>query len=196
MVRPPTTMSESLIRRYYDCFNARRFAEAAALFAEDADIEVLPSLRGHGGAGYLRVAEAWVTAFPNATFVVERVEQQSETVAEAHLLATGTHLGALNLGTYWFEPTGTEARLHVRELLDIRANRIHRSFVTVDINDLLPQLVRVDYRELARHVASIVALNEELSHAIGDVTLERTVVARLGAELDAARNTLRPYFRR
>ncbi len=113
-------MSDALIRHYYDCFNRRRFGDAAELFAPDADVELIPGERGQGGAAYLRFAETWVAAFPDATMAIQRVEQRSETLAEVYLLATGTHEGPLRFGIYKFRPTLAEVVLHVRELLDIR----------------------------------------------------------------------------
>jgi len=189
-------MNTALIRRYYECFNTRRFAEAAALFAEDAELELIPLGRDRGQTGYLRFAETWVRAFPNAIFSVERIEPQRDTIAEVYLLATGTHQGVLDLGTYRFRPTEIDARLRVRELLDIRDGKITASVLSIDLNDLVAQLVKVDYNELANRIERIWTLREDLTRAIGDVPREREVVSQLGIEVDAARRALRPYFKR
>lgn len=189
-------VSDTLIRRYYRCFNERRLDDAAALFTTDADVQGLPGQQGRGGAGYVRFAETWISAFPNATFSVERIEPRRATLAEAYLLATGIHRGLLEFGMYRFQPSGNEARLHVRELLDIHNGKIAASLLSIDLNDFVVQLVKVDYRELADRVERIWALREDLTRAIGDVAREREVVSQLGAEIDAARRTLRPYFKR
>lgn len=189
-------MSETLIRHYYQSFNERRFADAAALLTDDAVLEVIPVGHDHGGAGYLRFVASWIAAFPNATFSIERIEQRGETMCEVYLLATGTHRGVLDFGTYRFKPTGADAVLHVRELLDIRNGKIIASVMSVDHNDLTTQLVKVDYDELVRRLDRIRALSDELVHTIGDEPRQRDVVSRLGTEVDAARRALRPHFHR
>jgi predicted ester cyclase len=189
-------MQESLIERYYDAFNRRRLAEAAALFADDADLELMPGEHGVGGAGYMKFAAAWIHAFPNAAFTVQRIQPRGETMTEVYLLATGTHCGTFHFGAYRFGESGTEAVLHLRELLDIRDGRITASVLTVDMNDLVTQLTRVDYVELARRIDRIRALGEELEQAVGDATRQRHVANKLGVEVDAARRLLRPHFNR
>jgi len=117
-------------------------------------------------------------------------------MAEVYLLATGTHRGSLEFGVYRFRPSGAEAALHVRELLDIRDGWIVSSALTVDLNDLVSQLTQVDYGALAHHLERIRALDDELAHATGDPTRQRHVANRLGVELDAARRAIRPHFYR
>ena len=190
-------MSDALIRHYYQCFNERRFADAAAMCADDALVENIPiGQPQRGPAGYLRFAEAWVGAFPNAVLSVKRAEQRRDTMCEVYLLATGTHRGILDLGVYRFKPTGVETRLHMRELLDIRDGKIVMSTLSVDLNDLINQLTTLDYDELARRLERIRALSDELSGAVGDAARQREVTDRLGPELDAARRALRPHFNR
>jgi len=118
------SMTTSLIRQYYGYFNERRFLDAAGLFADDADVELIPGERAQGGSGYLRFAHAWISAFPDATFAIQQIEHRTETLAEVYLLATGTHQGTLDFGPYRFRPGGAKATLHVRELLDIRNGTI------------------------------------------------------------------------
>jgi len=189
-------MHDSMIQRYYDAFNGRRFADAAALFADDADVQLMPGEPAVGGAGYMKFAEAWIRAFPNATFAVQRIQPRSETMAEVYLLATGTHCGAFDFGVYRFKESGADAVLHLRELLDIQDGRITVSVLTVDMNDLVSQLTRVDYDELARRINRIRVLGDELAQAGGDATRQRHVANRLGIEVDAARRLLRPHFNR
>lgn len=185
-------MSAHLIEHYYRCFNERRFDEAAALFTEDAVVELIHGARERGGAAYWRFAGAWVAAFRNATFTIERIQARAGTLHEVYLLATGTHSGILDLGMYRFKPSGAEARLHVRELLDIRNEQIAASVLTVDLNDLVDQLTMVDYADLDRRLRKISALRETLAHTPNED--RREVAARLGAELDAARRAIRPYY--
>ncbi len=185
-----------LIERYYSAFNARRIADAAALFTGDAEVEFLPGEREHGPAAYVRFAERWTAAFPNATLWVERIARPSHRVREVYLVANGTHCGVLDLGAYVFKPTGTHAILHLRELLEFRDGQIAASMLTVDLNDLITQLVQVDYAEVTRRLGRIRALETELASAADDPAGMRDVAHRLGLELDAARRALRPHFYR
>ena len=73
------SMTTSLIRQYYGWFNERRLSDAAGLFADDADVELIPGERAQGGSGYLRFAHAWVSAFPDGTFAIQQIEHRTET---------------------------------------------------------------------------------------------------------------------
>lgn len=186
-------MNDPLVAQYYRCFNDRRLDEAATFFAGDAVVEWVHGEHRRGGAGYRQVTEAWLAAFPDATFQVERVERRGVTIFETDLVATGTHRGLFDFGTYRFQPSGAEARLHVRELLDIRDGKIAVSILTVDLTDLIDQLTTINYGDLARQLDRIMALREELGRA-RDEQHRRDVGVRLGLALDAARRAIRPYF--
>ena len=82
----------------------------------------------------------------------------------------------------------------MRELRDVRGGKIVASVLTVDLTDLVTQLTRVDYDELARRLIKIRALADEPGQAAGDATRQRLVANRLGVELDAARRVVRPHF--
>jgi predicted ester cyclase len=133
----------SLIRQYYEFYNARRFHDAAGLFASDAVIEHAPygSPPRHGGDGYVESAELSVSAFPDARVEVLRIEQHGQTTYEVDLLASGTHSGTLDMGTYGrFAPTGKAIHLRHRELLEIRDGKIVYASVTFDAQELLEQV--------------------------------------------------------
>ena len=70
------------------------------------------------------------------------------------------------------------------------------SALTVDLNDLITQLSRVDYGDLAERLGRIRALSDELAHAADDPARQRHIVNRLGVEFDAARRAIRPLFYR
>jgi hypothetical protein len=72
--------------------------------------------------------------------------------AVGDLLATGTHRGVLDFGSYRLKPTGADAVLHLRELLDVRGEKIAGSVLTFNVNDLVNHLTSVDYDELAKRV--------------------------------------------
>ena len=135
-------MAHLLIREYYACFNERRFAEGADLFAEDGVLEY-PSLGDtkRGREGYLEHVRLWVEAFPDGQLTIEHVEQRGDTICEVDLIGTGTHRGDLNMGGYGvFKATGVAATLRFRELLEIRGGKITYASLTFDVHDLIRQL--------------------------------------------------------
>ena len=190
-------MPDALIRNYYACFNERRFGDAVRLFANDALLELIPFGRqDYGIDGYVRFANMWTAAFPDAVFAVERVDRHSDSMFEVQLLATGTHLGVFDLGVSKFKPTNGTATLRLRELLNIREGTIASSTLSFDLNDVIRQLSTVDYNELNARLERIRQLSDELLRASGNAARQRDVADRMGPELDAARRALRPHYNR
>ena len=183
----------SLIERYYECFNTRRFSDAAALFADDAQVEFSPGAPWVGPAGYSRFADTWIAAFPDATLAIESVNWRSEKVCEVYLRASGKHTGTFEFGRFRFQPTWATAVLHIRELLDVENGRITASMISLDFNNLVRQLALIDYEDVLARLERIAALRDELSRATTD-DIRRDVTRRLGNELDGARKALRPHF--
>lgn len=191
-------MSDQLIREYYKCFQERRFTDAAKLFADDAVVERPPfALTLRGGSAYVRFAERWLEAFPDARVTIQHVENRNETVCEVDLIATGTHMHALDLGPFGlFKPSSIQTTLRMRELLEVAAGRIIYSSLSFDLHDLVYQLANVDYAALDARLEAIQQLRKELDRGRHDRQVQREVTDRLGRELDAARLILRPWFRR
>ena len=131
-----------LIRKLYDCFNQRRFADGADLFSDDCVLEHPPfGQTRHGRQGYLDLVKHWVQAFPDGQLQIEHVEQRGDTICEVDLVGTGTHQGEFNMGGYGvFKATGVQATLRFRELLEIRGGKITFSSLTFDVHELLRQL--------------------------------------------------------
>jgi len=142
MAMPAT--APDLIRRYYDNYNSRRFRESADFFAKDAVIEHAPfGSVATGGDGYVASAERSFHAFPDARIEVLAVTAHGDTIYEIDLMATGTHSGTLDLGSYGcFEASGVFVRVRHREVIEIRGGLITYASVTLDVNDLLAQLTR------------------------------------------------------
>jgi len=185
----------ALIHEYYTLFNERRFADAAALFADDAVLEQVPmQCRERGGAAYLVFAETWTQAFPDAAVSIQRVAERPGDVYETELFATGTHTGDLTIGGCIFRPTGVKAALHLRELLQVSGGRISMSCLSFDFQELAHQLSRVDDAALLIALARIRALEDQLRATVAESPRRRDLLQRIGHELDAARRVLRPYF--
>ena len=131
-----------LIRKHYDCFNERRFADGADLFSEDCVLEHPPfGQKRLGRQGYLDLVKHWVDAFPDGRLHIEHVEQRGDTICEVDLIGTGTHQGDFDMGGYGvLKASGVKTTLRFRELLEIRGGQITYSSLTFDVHDLLRQL--------------------------------------------------------
>jgi predicted ester cyclase len=191
-------MSDQLVRDYYSCFNERRIVTAGTLFAPDAVVEMPPFVqRAHGADAYTQFADMWLRAFPDAVFTMQRVEQRSDTMCEVDIIATGTHSGLLDLGAFGLlRPSGVRLALRLRELLDIRDERITYASLSFDLNGLVRQLNCIDYERLMRSLDTIRQLADELTNADPDSEQQQDVTERLGRALDAARLVVRPQFQR
>ena len=192
-----STTHAALIAEFYTCFNERRFAEAAAMFAETALVEHSAVHRTmQGGDGYLTFAKMWCQGFPDAAVSVEQVTMRSEGMYEIELLARGTHLGNLDLGGGWlFRATGATAALRMRQLLQVENDRFTYSTLSFDLQDIVQQLVTVDEARLIELTRRIHKLGLALAGAATFVD-RRNALQRLGIELDEARHVLRPYYKR
>ena len=191
-------MDHGFLHHYYECFNRRRLDDAAELFTPDAVLERMHgSDTGRGGRAYRAFAEGWLRAFPDATLTIQRIMPRKGTLCEVELLAKGTHEGTLDLGSGGaFKPSGSPATIRVRELLDIRDGKIAFSSLSVDFQELIRQLVTVDYAALSSHLAKIRVLADQLATEHDDPERQRDITVRLGQELDAARQVIRPYYRK
>lgn len=134
---------EAFVRRYYELFNERRFSDAAALIAPDAQLHHVPlRQRLTGPAGYHAFATTWTQAFPDGRLTIEGITIKGD-VAVVRLLGRGTHLGTFDLGTLGtFPPTGGAAELTFVEELTIRDGLVHGARLTFDFDKLIAQLIR------------------------------------------------------
>jgi hypothetical protein len=189
----------ALVERLYALFNARDLDAAAALFADDAVLEhAAPRRQQRGGAGYLEFARMWIGAFPDAVLTVEGITPRNPATVEIDLLATGTHQGPLDLGGYGlFKPTGAIARLRLRQIVELRDATIAYSALSFDVQDIVQQLTVVSVPKLLDHLKRVHQLGERLARTAPEQVVERrSIIDRLGTELDAARRIVRPYFER
>lgn len=190
---------EAVIRRLYDAFNARALDEAATLFTEDALIEHAATGRQQrGGAGYADFARMWIGAFPDARLNVEAITPRGPGTVEVDLIATGTHEGPLDLGGYGlFKPSGTRGNLHLRQTVELHDGRIAYSGLSFDVHAIVQQLVVVSVPKLLDQLKRVQQLGARLAETPAEQVMERrSLIDRLGAELDAARRIVRPYFDR
>jgi hypothetical protein len=191
--------THALIERLHALFNARELEEAAALFADGALFEHAATQRQQrGGAGYLEFARMWIGAFPDAVLTIEGITPRNPTTVEIDLLAIGTHQGPLDLGGYGlFKPTGAIGKLRLRQIIEVRDGQITYSALFFDVQDIVQQLTVVSVPRLLEHLKRVHRLGERLAQTSADQLIERrSIIDRLGTELDAARRIVRPYFDR
>jgi predicted ester cyclase len=130
-----------IVRKYYACFNDRRFADAADLLAVDVELDYPGAGATRGRDAYLQFAKRWVRAFPDLSFSIIDIEDRGDTISEVRLTLTGCHEGALDLGVAGtFEPMGARMRLEATELLEVRVERITFARLTLSVADLLAQV--------------------------------------------------------
>ena len=191
--------TEALVQRLYTLFNARELNQAAALFAEEALLEHAATGRQQRGSmGYLAFAKMWIGAFPDAVLAVDRITTRSPTTVEVELRATGTHEGQLDLGGYGlFKPSGTKGTLRLRQILEVRDGKFVYSALSFDVQDIVQQLVVVSVPRLLEQLRRVQQLGARLAQTPEDQVMERrSLIDRLGVELDTARRIVRPYFER
>ena len=187
------------MRQLYTSFNARQIDDAAGLFHDTAVLEHIPVGREqHGPSGYREFAGMWLRAFPDASVEVERISFRGGKRCEVDLRVRGTHQGALDLGGYGhFKPTGATGEMRMRQMIEIDGDRITFSSLSFDVQDIVQQLVSVDVPALLKRLEKLRDLEARLAAVPADDTAtRRAVLDRLGAELDAARRIVRPYFDR
>jgi len=188
---------DPLIRHYYECFNDRRWEEAASLFTADAVLDVFQSkVQQSATTGFKEFAERWQRAFPDGVLLVNHVEQRNDQTYEVDLTGVGTHLGTLDFGTYRFTPSGARTNIRLRQLFEFREGKIAFSSLSFDIQNFVRQLTRLDRSALKVHLNRIARLSEALEAVSEDSQQEREALEQLGRELDGARRVLRPYFYR
>ena len=190
---------EAVIRQLYAAFNARRLDDAAGLFQEEAVLEHIPLGRQQRGpAGYREFAGMWLNAFPDASFDVERVNFRGGRHCEVDLRVNGTHRGALDLGGYGqFKPSGASGEMRMRQMIEVEDGRIAFSSLSFDVQAIVQQLVTVDVPALLKRLEKLRELEARLTAVpADDIQTRRAMLDRLGAELDAARRIVRPYFDR
>jgi SnoaL-like polyketide cyclase len=193
------TDTHGLVQRLHALFNARELEEAATLFADDAVVEHgAPGRQKRGGTGYLEFARMWIGAFPDAVLTVEAITPRNPTTIEVDLLATGTHEGPLDLGGYGlFKPSGTDGKLRLRQIVELKDGLIVYSAMSYDVQDIVQQLTVVSVPKLLEHLKRVRQLGDRLAQTAPEQVVERrSLIDRLGTELDAARRIVRPYFDR
>jgi CheY-like chemotaxis protein len=127
------------IRRLYDLFNDRRFAEAAAMFEDGMRGLEHPLLR----AGYIAFANGWVGAFPDAWMTVVSIEPNDgeDEQYDAQVMGVGTHLGDLSLaGGEILRTAKRRLRIPIRHTIRFGHDRIASSTLSFDAADLARQL--------------------------------------------------------
>ena len=133
-----------LIRKYYECFNERRFEEASDLFAVAAVVKRPPFGTSHdGGPGWIGYSRRLLDAFPDARLRIEHVEQRGDTICEVELVFTGTLARDLDVpGHGVVKGNGRPVTLRLGEMLEIRGNMITFTRLSFDTAALVRPATR------------------------------------------------------
>ena len=136
------TQLESLVRRYYGYFNARRFDDAAALVDPQAVFAYpVGKERLIGRAGYRELTRRWVEGFPDARIDITTVLVPDDCTVVTEWIGEGTHTGSLELPGFQALPaSGRHARLPMREFVTIADRRIVASRLEFDPDEMLRRL--------------------------------------------------------
>ena len=127
---------QQLIRRLYELFNDRRFAEGSTMFV-DREQGIQHPLRR---PGYIPFANGWVGAFPDASMTVTSIEPDGDEY-DVHVVARGTHLGDLAIASGdVLRPSKRSLRIDIRDRIRFTGDRISSSAVSIDMADLARQL--------------------------------------------------------
>ena len=96
-----------------------------------------------------------------------------------------------------FKPSGAAGEMRLRQMIEVEGGRIAFSSLSFDVQAIVQQLVSVDVPALMKRLEKLRDLEARLvAVPPHDVPARRAVLDRLGAELDAARRIVRPYFDR
>jgi len=127
---------DTLIAAYYRAFNERRVADAAAMFADDAQVQHRSNVPLRGPEGYLESVRAATASFPDLHLEVAGIRRHGDTIVEVDLVAIGTHLGDWTGDAGTVKATGTKKVIHVRETLELRAGKFTFSSLNYNLQDL------------------------------------------------------------
>lgn len=133
---------DTFARRYYECFNHRRFEEAE-MFVDPRALFTYPLAKEHliGRAGYRELTRRWLAGFPDARIDITGVHVIDETTVSTDWIGEGTHLGLLELpGLPAIPATGVRTRMPMRETITIADSRIVASRMDFDPADLARRL--------------------------------------------------------
>lgn len=136
------TQLETLVRRYYGYFNARKFDDAAA-FVDPQAVFTYPVGKEHliGRAGYRELTRRWIEGFPDARINITTVLVPDDRTVVTEWIGEGTHLGPLELPGFPVLPaSGRHARLPMREFVTIDDRRIVASRLEFDPAEMLRRL--------------------------------------------------------
>ena len=133
---------DAFARRYYECFNQRRFDDAE-MFVDPRALFTYPLAKEHliGRAGYRELVGRWLAGFPNARITITSVHVIDESTVSTDWIGEGTHLGLLELpGLPAIPATGVCTMMPMRETITVAYGRILTSRMDFDPADLARRL--------------------------------------------------------
>ena len=128
----------ALIQRYYELFNARRFADAAALISDGCEFSHTATREhAHGRRGFRALVDEWLQTVPDLTLTPDSISELETDLLSVRICLQGHFHGDFAIGGYLMPGTGQAFLLRGIHRLRVRDGLIVRSEFTFDPVDLL-----------------------------------------------------------
>ncbi|MGE5679784.1 MAG: ester cyclase [Bacillota bacterium] len=136
----PIQENMSLVRKYYDSFNSRKFDEGRVFI--DNSCEFINPVFGtnlKGPDGYKKGFEVWLKAFPDGKVKINNIIAGEDFVA-VEFTGSGNNTGTLSTPQGEIKPTRKLVNLPFCEVLNIKSGKIVRSVLYYDLASMLRQM--------------------------------------------------------
>src|SRR3954469_14485665 len=119
MTTEPDLSAESILHKYYECFNAPRFTEAAKPLSPDCDFfHTATREHAQGRRGFRVLIDQWLNFVPDMTITPESVTQLGDGLLSARVRLRGHLRGDLQIGPSVI--SGNGQRLAIRGIHRVR----------------------------------------------------------------------------
>lgn len=131
---------EATLRASHEAFNARDYARAMDLVADDSSLVSVPlGLGFRGRDGYRTYLQGWATAFPDARTEVTSLAVAGDR-AVVEFTGRGTQTGPLPSALGVIPPTGRRVEVAFCDVVELRGGRMLRTRSYFDAATMLGQL--------------------------------------------------------
>lgn len=115
---------DPVVRRAYEIFNARDFAAIPTVYADDAEITVVPTGQTlRGAAGVESFMRGWLAAFGDARAEIDLLAQAGD-VAVCEFHGVGTHTGPFATPMGELPATGRRVNVPFCDVIRVRDGRV------------------------------------------------------------------------
>jgi steroid delta-isomerase-like uncharacterized protein len=127
-----------VVERYYELFNAHRFADAAALISDDCDFSHTATRQhAHGRRGFQALVDDWLQAVPDLSLTPESVSDLEPGLVSVRVCLRGHFRGDFAIGGHVVSGSGQAFVIRGIHRIRVRDDLIVHSEFTFDPADLL-----------------------------------------------------------